>query len=42
MRIVSTHLHEAKRVLEVYEQFDEVIKGPLARRVNIKLHQLEE
>ena len=42
LHIVSTHLHEAKRVLEVYQQFDEVIKGPLARRVTKTLTQLQD
>ena len=42
LHIVSTHLREAKRVLEVYQQFDEVIKGPLARRVTKTLTQLQD
>ena len=42
LHIVSTHLREAKRALEVYQQFDEVIKGPLARRVTKTLTQLQD
>lgn len=33
LHIVSIHLREVKRVLEVYQQFEEVIRGALARRV---------
>lgn len=42
LHIVSIHLREVKRVLEVYEQFEEVIRGALARRVARILMQAQD
>jgi hypothetical protein len=39
---VSAHLRDTKRVLEIYEQFEPILKGALAARVNRALSQLVE